>query len=131
MRTLPFLATVSLVGLVGCVAQVDADLDADDDGLNDGDEILAGSDPQLPDSDEDGWLDGQEIDGFTDPADPERHPYEGGWPIGSCAPGMGEGEGWAEGDIAMDVALLDQFGETVHLHDFCDRAVFIVFAAFW
>jgi peroxiredoxin len=38
--------------------------------------------------------------------------------------------GTAVGDIAPDFALQDQHGETVHLHDFCDRAVLMIFGAF-
>jgi hypothetical protein len=29
------------------------------------------------------------------------------------------------------IELMDQFGEMVSLHDFCDNVVYVVFAAFW
>ena len=42
-------------------------LDADEDGLPDDDELLAGTDPANPDSDGDGLLDGFEVDNGFDP----------------------------------------------------------------
>ena len=57
-------------------------------------------------------------------------PYTGGWSVGACADGV-RATGNAVGQVAQDFALLDQHGDTVHLHDFCDRVVWLVFAAFW
>ncbi len=54
------------------------DADSDDDGLNDGDEVSAGTDPHLSDTDEDGIPDGWEVDHGLDPlvddagADPDN-----------------------------------------------------------
>ena len=45
------------------------DADGDDDGLNDGAEIAAGTNPNKPDSDNDGVNDGAEITAGTDPTD--------------------------------------------------------------
>jgi hypothetical protein len=50
------------------------DPDSDDDGRNDGEEVLAGTDPLDPDSDDDGWNDGEEVLAGTDPLDPGSHP---------------------------------------------------------
>jgi hypothetical protein len=36
----------------------------------------------------------------------------------------------AEGDVINDVALLDQYGEEIRLHDFCDHTVLIEHAGF-
>jgi hypothetical protein len=48
------------------------DVDSDDDGLTDGEEIALGSDPFDADSDDDGLTDGQEVDVYgTDPLDPD------------------------------------------------------------
>ncbi len=49
-------------------------LDTDEDGLNDADEVVFGTDPNDPDSDDDGLLDGTEVDmaegsGCPDPLD--------------------------------------------------------------
>ena len=66
--------------------------------------------------------------GGTDTA-PDRY-AEGGWTIGACADSV-RSTGNRVGQVASDFALTNQFGETVHLHDFCDRAVWLVFAAFW
>ena len=68
--------------------------------------------------------------GSMDPTDPDRFPYAGGWPIGNCHADI-VGTGNEVGDIAMDFALLDQFGEAVRLHDFCDRLVLLHAGAFW
>ena len=38
--------------------------------------------------------------------------------------------GDAPGQIASDFALIDQYGEQVHLHDFCDRTVMLEFSGF-
>lgn len=126
---LPFTLLPAL-GAVGCIAQVDADADGDQDGLLASDEAALGTDPGDPDSDGDGWTDGDEVDQYTDPMADADHPYENGWKIDACRADI-ESTGNAEGEIANNFEMLDQFGETVKLHDFCDQVVYIVFAAFW
>ena len=110
----------------------DADVTTDDDGdgLSNSDEESLGSDPNVADSDGDGWDDGEEVDGNTSPVDAEDHPYTGGWAIGDCRDAV-TSTGNEGGETAEDFALQDQFGDTVHLHSFCDRAVYLVGAAFW
>jgi cytochrome oxidase Cu insertion factor (SCO1/SenC/PrrC family) len=66
----------------------------------------------------------------SDDAGSTASPYEGGWPVGACRDDL-SATGNAVGQVANDFALPDQFGDTVHLHDFCDRVVWLVFAAFW
>jgi len=93
------------------------------------------SDPGPPpaegvDSDGDGWLDTEEVDGNTDPLDAEDHPYTGGWPIGACRDSL-TATGNGLGEVSDDFELLDQYGEMVRLHDFCDKEVLLVGAAFW
>ncbi len=127
MRAL--LLTLSLP-LVGCLADVDVDVDPDKDGLADADEAALGSDPGVPDSDGDGYTDGDEASQHTNPIDAEDHPYAGGWKIGACRDDI-EATGTGEGDVSNDFELMDQFGEMVRLHDFCDNVVYVVFAAFW
>ncbi len=72
------------------------DGDADGDGLNNGDEIAAGTDPFNWDTDRDGYGDGEEVGVGTDPLNRNvRPPY---------SPGFGDLDG--DGDIdAMDLAL--------------------------
>jgi hypothetical protein len=107
-----------------------ADADTDGDGLMDSEEKALGTDPNEADSDGDGWDDGEEVDGNTDPLKKNDHPYTGGWAIGDCRDDL-DGEGFAVGDIVEGFALTDQHGENVRIHDFCDREVLLVSAAFW
>jgi hypothetical protein len=51
-------------------------VDTDGDGLLDGDELAFGTDPGIADSDGDGWLDGDEVSIGTDPLD------AGSFPVG-------------------------------------------------
>lgn len=111
-------------------ADADADKDADGDGLTDAEEEDLGTDPNEADSDGDGFGDGAEVDANTDPSDDGDKPYEGGWAKDDCR-GSISATGTGKGDVANDFALKDQYGEQVHLHDFCDRVVYMVFAAFW
>jgi hypothetical protein len=111
-------------------ADADADKDSDGDGLTDVEEERLGTDPSEADTDGDGTDDGAEVEGNTDPTDADDKPYAGGWPKDSCRWDV-EGEGWSEGDVAMDFQLMDQYGEDVRLHDFCEHVVYIVFAAMW
>jgi len=100
-------------------------IDTDGDGLPDWREYQLGSDPEQPDTDGDTYRDGVEFDSFTDPTDADDHPYEGGWPIDACRHDtFGD-------DTAQDFALIDQFGETVRLHDFCDHVVLLVGCTSW
>ena len=124
------MALMPLLALVGCVANVTFDADADGDGLLTSEEAELGTNPAVADSDEDGWNDGDEAAQHTDPLDDTDQPYQGGWQIDACRSEV-EPTGNAVGEIANDFALLDQFGDTVHLHDFCNRVVWMVFAAFW
>lgn len=106
------------------------DTDDDGDGLLRSEEEELGTDPALADTDGDGYDDGVEVDGNTDPTDELDKPYQGGWAIGACRDDL-TGTGTTPGEVAFDFGLLDQFGDTLRLHDFCDRAVLLVAAAFW
>lgn len=106
------------------------DPDSDDDGLNDGDEVALGTDPQVTDSDGDGWEDGEEVSGYTNPLDSTDHALTGGWALGSCRNSI-VSTGTSVGDIAPNFAMMDQNGDTVRLHDFCDRVVLLDFSEFW
>ena len=107
----------------------ESSVDSDGDGLTDAEEAELGSDPAVKDSDGDGWDDGIEHSYYTDPADSADHPYTGGWPIDSCRNDL-VATGMAEGDVINDVALLDQYGEELRLHDLCDHTVLIEHAGF-
>ena len=62
--------------------------------------------------------------------EPEPESYLGGWLKAACADDI-EGTGNKTGDIAEDFLQLEQNGETLRLHDFCDRTVWLVGSAFW
>jgi hypothetical protein len=131
MRLVPFLFLA-----VGCYADVQlgggtaGDPDDDNDGLPLSQEEELGTDPAVADTDGDGHDDGVEFTLNADPLDPEHHPYAGGWPIGACRTEIVE-TGIDEGEVPANAKLLDQYGDTVHLYDFCDRTVYLLFAAFW
>lgn len=124
--------------LPGCFASVGidatgggtADPDSDLDGLPDSQEAELGSDPANADSDGDTYSDGDELAANSDLLDSEHHPYTGGWPIGACRTDI-VATGKEEGDVDDNFKLLDQHGDTVQLYDFCDRTVYLLFAAFW
>lgn len=116
--------------LGGCAAEVKINQDADGDGLLDPDEVAYGSDPAVPDSDGDGTDDGAEVSANTSPTDPDDKPFQAGWEIDACRHDIEGPYGDQKGDIAADFALPDQFGETVHLHDFCGKVGYLVFASF-
>ncbi len=104
--------------------------DSDGDGLLDPLEEELGLDPLDPDSDGDGYDDGVEHNGVTDPNDPTDHPYKGGWAMGDCRHDVVP-TGDNPGEITSNFELTDQYGDTVRLHDFCDRAVMLVTSAMW
>ena len=119
-----------LISLFGCAALVEVDVVVDGDGLLGAEEAEVGTDPELADSDGDGINDGEELGKNTDPTDNLSYPYLGGWEIGACS-GEVEGEGWSKGDISNEVVGMDSYGQDVSLYSFCDKVVYMVFAAFW
>ena len=136
MRTLFYPGLIAILAIGCSAAKLDLgeddgflDIDSDGDGLTDSEEEALGSDPDQVDSDGDGFDDGVEADWYTDPGDPQDHPYEGGWPIDSCRNELTP-TGMAVGDTINDVKLVDQYGEEVRLHDFCDHVVLIEHAGF-
>ena len=104
--------------------------DADGDRLADVDETALGTDPANPDTDGDGHDDGTEVWHRSDPLDDADQPYVGGWRKGACRHDLAA-TGHEPGDVAEDFALVDQHGDTVRLHDFCDRQVLLVSSALW
>lgn len=114
----------------GGMTQGDSGADDDGDGLTNGEEAALGSDPNNPDTDGDGYDDGEEVEGNTDPVSASDHPYQGGWPIADCRYDvLVTGNGL--GQSTSNFALTDQYGETLQLHDFCDRAIILVGSAMW
>ncbi len=108
----------------------DISKDTDGDGLSDMEEAMYGTDPENPDTDGDGFKDGAEVDQNSDPMNGNHFPYTGGWRIGDCWDDI-ESTGNSVGEIADQFELLDQHGDMVRLHDFCDRTVLLSSATFW
>ena len=72
----------------------------------------------------------EDLLGGLGPAERSDDDYaDGGWVPGDC-PGL-QSTGHRVGQVADDFALIDQFGETVRLHDYCDRQVLLVSSALW
>jgi hypothetical protein len=141
-RLTPWILATMVVACAPTKIDLDGDdgedfVDSDGDGISDDEEGGEGVDSDgdgTPDyldtdSDNDGWTDYAEVNSYTDPQDPNDHPYEGGWPIDSCRFDL-EPTGYAPGDVVENVRLMDQYGEEVSIHDFCDHVVLIEHAGF-
>ena len=81
------------------------------------------------DEDGDGFTNAEEAAGGSDPLSAADVPYAGGWRKGDCRDDIVPTHDDV-GGIAADFALVDQHGETVRLHDFCDRTVMLEFSGF-
>lgn len=111
-------------------AIVDMPFDGDQDGLMDLDEQDHGTDAANPDTDGDGFLDGWEVSQGADPLDAAVHPYTGMYEIDPTCRDTVKSTGNELGEVAEDFALLDQFGEEVHLIDFCRRTILLEYGGF-
>ena len=117
--------------LTGCAtATLEVTLDLDGDGLLSDWEEANGLDPTKADTDGDGIDDDKELKEGTDPTDALDRPYKGGWGKDACRHDY-DGTGYDVGDIAMPFELVDQFGDTLKLADFCGRQVLLMSHSFW
>ena len=64
----------------------------------------------------------------SEPSEEPIASYTGGYNVNPCSAAT---TGYGVGQVAGDFALMDQYGETLHLSDFCGNAVVLVSAAFW
>ncbi len=62
--------------------------------------------------------------------EPELPSYIGGYNVNPCWPSV-QTTGYGVGQVSGDFSLMDQYGETLKLSDFCGNAVLIISAAFW
>ena len=124
-------AELEIPGLDQVTVGDNATLDSDGDGVSDEEEAALGTDPESDDTDLDGWTDGEELERNTDPVDGSDKPYEGGWPIGDCRDSVQADGSLSQGGIAPNFELIDTYGDTVALHDFCHMAVLVVTGAEW
>lgn len=111
-------------------ADTAAGLDVDGDGLDAGQEAKFGTDPDDPDTDGEGFTDGEEVEAGTDPLS------IGSWPLGTGRwPDRGDsqvsGEGWAQGDVALDWRATDDADTELRLHQFHGYVVVVVASAVW
>ena len=82
------------------------------------------------DDDGDGFTNGDEDAAGSNPQDASDVPYTGGWVKDSECRYDVASTGNEAGQIAENFALVDQYGDTVLLHDFCDTVLLIEFAGF-
>lgn len=130
-RGITMFRTSLLLLAMGCApVAVEIPLDADQDGLLADVESELGTDPDNPDSDNDGYTDGEELDLGTDPTDGTDRPYLGGWPRDACADSISP-TGNQVGEVTDNFELLDQYGDKIELHHFCDHVVLMVSSATW
>ncbi len=116
-----FLAPVFALA-VGCSNSSDDDDGTVDDGKADR------LDP-AGDEDGDGHANGFEVSMGSDPRDPNDVPYAGGWVKTRCPADLAV-TGDRVGQTPADFALVDQYGEEWHLHDFCGSTVMLEFSGF-
>ena len=93
-----------------------ADLDSDNDGIDDCAEVELGTNPESEDSDGDGFSDQAELDCVSDPTNADESCYACGWAHND--PGTIVSTGAAEGDVIANATLVDQCGDMVDLWDF-------------
>ena len=109
--------------------------DSDGDGLQDGEEVNDyGTDPVAVDSDGDSYEDAWELTEGSDPTDPDSKIYAGGWPYNPEKSGPEIGEAVAEvGETFAQLSLLDQWGDSVDLHDLTGQGkpIAIDISAMW
>ena len=95
-----------------------------------------GSSGQNPDETNDGGTDGNNNENTNrEPAsepsmEPEIPSYIGGYNVNPCTTNV-QPSGYGIGQVAGDFQLVDQYGETLRLSDFCGNTVVLVAAAFW
>ena len=115
--TLPIQILFLLLAACGeKIEACSADLDSDNDGLDDCAEADLGTDPLAEDSDGDGFSDQAEVDCVSDPMNGDEACYACGWEHND--PGNIVSTGSAEGDVMGNASLVDQCGELVDLWDF-------------
>ena len=110
MRLHSWLSACAILGLVACGGERELDPTADEDG--------------------DGFSNAEEAALGSDPRDDTDIPYKGGWAKDAHCRGQVSPTGNDAGEIAEDFALVDQYGDAFHLHDFCDSVLLVEFSGF-
>ena len=118
MQRLSFIAALLMLG---CASEGQEDVD------DTSSTVLTEPDG---DSDNDGYSNAEELEAGSDPDDASDVPYAGGWTKDASCNDDIQSTGNDVGQIAQDFMLQDQYGDTLRLHDFCDRVVLLEFAGF-
>lgn len=127
-----FILASALLGLAGCLTDVDVPLDEDGDGLLTSFELEIGTDPLNPDSDGDGHSDGVEHDEGFDPLDGLSYPYTGDYHTDQgCRDNPHEPTGNEVGDITGEFFGTDQHGDRFASMDFCKKVILLEVGAYW
>jgi thiol-disulfide isomerase/thioredoxin len=140
--------SLGVLSLIGCDSgKADIDLNGNDTGEAAG----GGGGPGGPDDDDDGdgFTNAEESAAGTNPDYAPSHPYEGGYNVGFCntppvatGPSLAQGGEDADGnvfewnvyqngDVVENLILMDQHGEQVEMHSFCEKHIVIAFGAGW
>ncbi len=101
---------------------------------NQADAYFGASVASAGDVDGDGFDDGVEVGAQTDPLEIGSWPMDLGWPDrrdAASAAGVTGGSSMSPGQVAPNLNLTDQFGNTVNLHQFYGYVVVISLGAVW
>ena len=129
MKSVLLLALFGISCFEGKEELCSAELDSDNDGLDDCAEAELGTDPELEDSDGDGFSDQAELDCVSDPIDADETCYACGWQHSD--PGNLVSTGAEEGDVIANAVLTDRCGESVDLWDFYGEYHLLYRVAAW
>jgi thiol-disulfide isomerase/thioredoxin len=113
------------------IDRLDPQLDADGDGLLNGDELMFGTDPYDVDSDDDMYRDGDEVFEGTNPLDQDDVIYRGGWPYNSGKQSIEVVSNTPElGTPFARFHLADQYQDKVDLFDMLGDDAYVIVLVF-
>jgi thiol-disulfide isomerase/thioredoxin len=112
------------------IEEIDPDSDDDGDGLTHAEESDLGTDPDAVDTDMDGVDDGTEVEAESDPLNAYSWPGDGVWPdMSGNMPE--EGTKYGMGEVMADLVASDRYGNDVALTQFYGQVILLDFSAGW